>query len=99
MLWSVTHHSGSTHLRWSKQWLFWFLIRSCPLANYALPLVQLPEFKLLKDFCCGEDAGVDDTGDGEGAADDGADCGEEVVEWGPRLVVAHRYRVQVVPAS
>ena len=44
-----------------------------------------------------EDAGVDDAGDGEGSAHDGADGGQKVVEWRPLLVVSHGDRVQVKP--
>ena len=44
-----------------------------------------------------EDAGVDDAGDGEGSAHDGADGGQKVVERRPLLVVPHGDRVQVKP--
>ena len=58
-----------------------------------LLLAQLSDLKLFEDFGGGEDAGVDDAGDGEGAADDGADRRHEVVQRRPRLVVLHRNRV------
>ena len=60
------------------------------------PLVQLSELKLLEEFRGRENAGVYDPGDGECSAHDGADCGQEVVEGRPALVVLHRDRVQVV---
>ena len=58
-----------------------------------LRLAQLSDLELFEDLRGGEDAGVDDAGDGEGAADDGADRRHEVVQRRPRLVVLHRYRV------
>ena len=60
-------------------------------------LAELSELELLKDLGGGEDEGVDDAGDGEGAADDGADRRHEVVQRRPRLVVLHSYRIQIVP--
>ena len=60
-------------------------------------LAELAELKLFEDLCGGEEAGVDDAGDGEGAADDGADRRHEVVQRRPRLVVLHSYRIQIVP--
>ena len=58
-----------------------------------LRLAQLSDLELFEDLRGGEDAGVDDAGDGEGAADDGADRRHEVVQRRPRLVVLHSYRV------
>ena len=60
-------------------------------------LAELSELELLKDLGGGEDEGVDDAGDGEGAADDGADRRQEVVQRRPRLVVLDRYRIQIIP--
>ena len=56
-------------------------------------LAEFAQLKLLEDFGGGEEAGVDDAGDGEGAADDGAHRRHEVVQRRPRLVVLHRNRV------
>ena len=66
--------------------------RSSPIPTH-LRLAQLSDLELFEDLRGGEDAGVDDAGDGEGAADDGADRRHEVVQRRPRLVVLHRYRV------
>ena len=59
--------------------------------------VQLAQLELFEYLGRGEDAGVDDAGDGEGAANNGADCREEVIERRPVLVIAHSDRVHVVP--
>ncbi len=60
-------------------------------------LAELAQLKLLEDLRGAEEAGVDYAGDGEGASDDGAHGGEEVVERRPPLVVGDGDGVEVVP--
>jgi len=64
---------------------------------WSIYLTELPDLQLLEYLHGAEDAGVDDAGDGEGSAHDGADGGQKVVERRPLLVVPHGDRVQVKP--
>ena len=62
-------------------------------------LAELAQLELFENFGGRKNDRVEDAGDGEGAADDGADGGQEVIQRGPRLVVLDGDGIQVVSGN